>query len=301
MKLAISTPNSYIFIAGTTSKTDFRDRLIAILIGSEWEVVATISGGTRLLGVSPQGLAVYVDIYVTGSAGVFIQFSSAIGSGKVGANHFLEWSPPLRWQMCVHKCGFAISWPGFPSQPAGSTVIGGIPFIGENCGVTGGTTDECWFSFGDAYGDPFSPASNPRIGLDVNNRHDHANVACHNGVLSPIAPTNQYNGSQILRISSAAPDNESGNSQMLWYPNADILYPPLMAWPDAVDGPILIRGQIYNAFVRSGSLDLDTNFSFDNYDWIVFSDHYFWGSLFLLRSQLRGPPPGRPLIGNYAY
>lgn len=297
MNVPVSLPNRYfLWPAGLLgSKAALRDAIITALLSSGWLSVGPITGGTRLIGASPQFYVVQLDIYAHPSAnGVILQLNSAV-SAAVGPGHFLAYNAAYSWQMLSHPCGLAISPPGQSYVPAtlgaaGSSVLLGIPFVPDNCGSVGTPTTEDWFSFGDTDGSIFVNSC-PRLNIDIGNRHDLSNLGCYNGSTSPFQDLNAWNGSQILRLSSAALDGSGSDSHPLLYGETDLLYPAFMAWPDVAGGKTLVRGQIYNAAVRSGEAVLDTIATWDGQVWMNYTASYFWGSLWLLKSS--GSTSGR--------
>ena len=297
MNYAISTPNNYTLIPSASSNSDLRDRFIALFLAAGWTAVGSVTNGTRLRGISPQGYLVNLDIFTQTPGGhdpgVMFQLNSAVGSGAVGYSHFIVYLSYASWQVIVHPCGAAISPPGkdyVPGAlgPAGSSVFLGIPFIAGNCGVHGAPVTEAWFSFGDTDLSIFF-ASCPRLNIDVGDGASGlralSNLACLNGVLSLFSQSNYWNQSEIVRFSCA--DHDGGAiSRPLWYGDTEFRYPPFIAWPQVANGPIQIMGQIYNAFISSATTAPDLTRTLDGYTWMNYTANYLYGGLWHMLAAL---------------
>jgi len=291
MNYAIATPIQYTLLNHVSNKTDLANQLIAVFEAVGWTVHATITGGKTLLGASPEGYEVLLDVFAdSGSNGVLLQMHSAIGGPSATVAPFLAYDASYSWQIIAHPCGAAISAPGKGFVPStlgavGSAAFLGIPFIGSNCGVTGNPVTEAWFVFGDVA--PVGVATNPRLNIDVGNpAHPTVLQGCLNGALSLVAPANAWNAMQILRFSSAAPDGS--NSHPYWYGEQDFLYPAFIAWPPAADEAINIIGQVYNAAVRSSPSPVDALRTWDGYNWMAYTYNYFLGTVWVLRGNAGG-------------
>jgi hypothetical protein len=295
MDYAIALPNVYQAISGVGTRAGLVAALVAALQSVGWTASA-ITGGSRMLGASPQGYRVYADIWDNGGS-VSIQLRSAV-SGAVGAEHRLGFSAAYSWNIAAHPAGFAISRPDTSWDPSGSAVLAGIPRLPDTCGLAAALTiTEVWFSFGDWYGNPFAAQENPRANIDIGagGNFTHAS-GCFNGALYPGGLISNWSQVQIVRQSSEAADNDSTHSSHpYWFDGTDLLYPAMAAWGDGADQPVKIRGQVYNAAVRSSPAVRDAASRWDDIDWVNYTDEYYWGSLWLMTSN------GGNAIANVAY
>lgn len=290
MNYAIVGPVVYRTFPAQTSASALVGLLKSALVAAGWTSSA-ISGGFKLSTASPQGFAVAVNITDLGGPQVGVQMSGSVN----GFLHKIAWEPdlntirPYGYQIVANPCNFFISRPGVASDPDGSAVSGGIPFVASNCGVGSGPT-EVWYSFGDSANSPFFANMNPRIAIDTGGLGGFllgSQEGCFNGTLYTF---NDWSSPQILRYSSA----QAGFGTTLWADGTDLLYEPLVAWPLTDGGDVEIRGQVYNAAVRSSSTAMDTTNSWDGYNWMAYTNSYQDGTLWLLTGQSE-------LLVNYAY
>ena len=304
MDYALSLPNAYQLLTGTDTNAGLVSAIVAMLESVGW-TATPISGGSKLLGASPQGYTVYVSVWDNGS-NVKIQLSSC-SSAAVGYEHYLSAGSGLTWQMLAHPCGFAISRTDTASNTVGTCVFAGIPRVATSCGLAAAQSiSEVWFSFGDGINNAFNFAANPRVGLDVG---DGSNLygnqtGCINGEVYPLSPSAFANWSepQIVRQSSEASDAEGAyGSHPLWFDGTDLLYPALVAWGASPGAAVAVRGQVYNAAVRSSTSARDTLQSWDSMDWMSFTDSYYWGTLWLLVSNGGSTSAGAGALCNVAF
>jgi len=277
---ATVSPTAYYLIPNPVSKANLVLMLTNALVSVGWTATA-ITGGYRLQTISPQAYTVKCDIWDP----VNQNFINIMLHGSVnGYTHFLIWDSSLTYQIVCHPCGFAISRPGVQQDANGSTVFAGIPQTPFNCGEGGKqVVTEVFFSFGDMMLNPFVTATNPRRNLDKgNNAFNRTQTGVINGVLYPgngpaFSNLDDWAAPMILRKSSQHP---------LWYGEFDFMYPALVAWGDGfgADKDIKVRGQIYNAICRSGQYAMDTIKKWDGFQWINYTDQYFYGSLWLIKS-----------------
>lgn len=299
IQYAIAQPINYQIVSGVTSRANLVSRFAAILETVGW-TFTSISGGFRLLGASPQGYTVYADIWDNGGS-VSIQLVST-HSAAVGFEHRLEFLTTVAWGIICHPCGFAIWRTDIDADPGGTAVFAGIPQASQNCGISAALTiTEIWFSFGDYRANPFSTATNPVLNLDIGDGRFAGNqTACLNGTLFPLgdAPAD-WSDPQIVRMSSGAPDSDppQPDSHVAWYDGTDLLYPAFIAWGEGPTELLKIRGQIYNAAVRSLPVPKMVERTWDELNWLSYTDEYFWGTLWLVIDA----PPVAPPIANIAY
>ena len=293
---AIALPNVYQAQSGTDTPAGLIAAIVEVLESVGW--TATGQAG-QLLGVSPQGYTVYVKIWDDstnlGYPSVSIQLSST-SSAAVGYEHYVAVGTGFPWQMCAHPCGFALSRMDLNANQHGTNVFAGIPRVPDKCGF--GPQREIWFSFGDGGRNAFFSTGTPRTNLDIGTLFDFGSnqTGCINGVVYPLGGGANWSQPQIVRQSSEAADGAPQDSHPLWYNGADLFYPSLIAWgdaPSAVD--VKIRGQVYNACNRSGSVARDITRYWDSMGWISFTDNYFFGTLWLVTSV------GAEEICNVAY
>lgn len=296
MDYAIALPNTYQTLTGLTTRAGMVAAFVAVLQSVGW-TATPISGGYRCLGASPQGYVVYADIWDNGG-NVSIRLSSTT-SAAVGYEHYISVGGAWTWTIAAHPCGFAISRTDAGSDPIGSCVLAGIPRVPSGCGLAAANPiTEIWFSFGDGTGSPSYAADCPRHSLDIGNELVTGNqTGCINGTLWGGGDSgNHWSQPQIVRQSSAAGDTGSADSHPLWYDGTDFVYPALIAWGDDAGGPVKVRGQVYNAAVRSSSTARDVPKSWDTIDWMNYTDAYYWGSLWVMASNGGGSE-----ICNVAY
>jgi hypothetical protein len=299
LNYAVSNPNVSSAINSTGSSGAFALKLISAFTAGGWTVHATITGGKTLSGVSPQGYTVYCDVWASDASTVSVMLRSAVGSGCSGYAHQLHWNSSYAWQVFTHPCGFFVSRPATGSTVDGSSCMGGIPMVAGSCGIATalGSVSEVWFSFGDWGGSPFFPNRNPRSGIDVDESAgtilNITQTGCWNGVMSVVnAGTAPWDAPEILRFSPAALDGI--NSRPLFYGEVPLDYPALIAWPASPGGPVMVRGQIYNAAVRSLTTARNASALSGGYAWISYTDSYYWGTLLVLSSPAAS-------VGNIAY
>jgi hypothetical protein len=283
------------------TRADLVNAFVGVLVEVGWTATA-IAGGFRCLGVSPQGYSVYADIWDDGTRLTVQLVSFVYGSPTTGYGHPLRFDASLMWRIVAHPAGFAISRPDTSGDVGGSCVLVGIPRVPDGCGLAAAQTiAEAWFSFGDGGWSPFFTQSGPRRNLDIGTDAHGNQTGCVNGVIYPLAAPGDFSGAgwsepQIVRQSSADADNGgpgATNSRPLWYDGTDLLYPALVAWGDAPEYPVKVRGQVYNAAVRSSSTARDALKSWDEIDWINYTDSYYWGALWLML--------GAESLSNVAY
>lgn len=294
---AIAQPIVLVNIAEPLTRTALVNDLAAVLKSVGWTEVS-ITGGFRLLGVSPQGYSVYADIWDNGVS-VSVQLVSTQSAAQ-GYEYHLEFpGTTYVWQIVAHPCGFAISRTDQDFTPGGTSVFAGIPQASQNCGIAAALPiTEIWFSFGDYIASPFFTGTNPVTNLDIGDGRFGGNqTACLNGTLYPFDPAN-WSEPQIIRQSSGAPDSDSDqpDSHVQWYDGTDLLYPAFIAWGTGPDEPLMIQGEIYNAAVRSLPVPRYSERTWDELDWIAYTDEYFWGALWLVIDV-----PAASTLGNVAY
>lgn len=307
MNLALSSPNVLVNINSPANASALAAAIVTAMLEGGWTLNATISGGVTLLGTSPQSYTVLCDVTVSGTT-ITIQLHSNVGSSR-GYAHSLEWLANENWQVIAHPCGFAIARPdNGGTDSAGSTVMGGIPYLSTSCGVAAalGTVTEVWFSFGDGKSGQY--ANCPRNSIDVGSQSssfEGNQTGCFNGVMAVSSGgSSVWDVPEILRFSTAAPDASGLNpfpldSHPLFFGETPMTYPAYIAWPDATGGgPIKIRGQIYNAAVRSQTQARNTTAFFLGLSWINFTDSYYWGSLWLCNGSV---VPSSGVLGNVAF
>lgn len=306
-----------------TSQADMVERIVAALLDAYhpaaqpygWTLDSSITRGHRLLLTSPQTFTAYLDVYWTPSPGlgrnpVNLKFSSATGSGAVGFEQRLDFQEGCQYQIVANPAGYFISRPGIVYALAGSNCCGGIPFVDSGCGFGADQITEIWFSFADALnglGDVSFHELSPRAALDIGGGGTLGGLfgpgqqGNYNGtIVSGLSPGIGGIGTpQILRISSAGTDVPSG-SHALWYDGKPILYPAFVGWGDSSSSLLKIRGQIYDAMVRSKAYAMDATESWDTFDWINFTDQYYFGSLWLITGE-SAPAGGSLPIVNVAY
>lgn len=298
MNYALATPNVYQAISGA-SRAALVTAIINVLTSVHWVVTSAITGGSQLLGVSPQGLKVYCQVWDNGTS-ISLKLLSFFGT-IVGHEHRLAFDPSFRWHIAAHPCGFAIGRTDKSSDPAGTAVMAGIPRIPDDCGLSSAGIFEVWFSFGDWYGNVFAATGSPRTNLDIANGTPQNQTGCFNGTLYPLTATSaDWSQPQILRRSSGDLDNVAGSSSHgTWFNGKDVLYSAMVGWGDLVGGSIVTRGQVYNAAVRSSPATRDMVDHWDTMDWVAYTDNYFWGTLWLLKSD--APSGGEGAVVNVAY
>jgi len=294
MTYALAPPCVYLRIPAAATKADliaaFRDAFISV----GW-TSSSISGGYQLIGASPEGYTVRLKLTDGGGNAVNFQLVSDVGTGSVGVTHSVTWNSAYTWQLQVHPCGWFLSRPNLASAPSGTACCGGIPFVGTPPRQDPISLTEVYWSMGDYYGSPFFFGYNPRACLDIGAGSGARTCGIWAGVVVT-GDRNKIGTPQILRYSSSAGDAGSygGDSSPLWFGGSDILYPAFIAWGDTIDDPIRIRGQVYNAAVRSSSNPMELKRQWDNIVWSNYTDEYFFGSLFLF-----GEPGLKPTNVTY--
>lgn len=287
-------------LSGYSSTAALATQIANLLVAAGWTLHASISGGVTLLGTSPQGYSVYLDVTAQ-SAGVAFQLHSSVGSGCTGYQHIVAYDTGS-YLLTAFPCGWFLSRPGITSSPAGSACCGGIPSVATNCGISTalGTITEIWFSFGDYVASFFEITSNPRINLDVlGGVNTGTQSGCLNGVMAIMGSSSPWDVPEILRLSPASADGPHfpDDSSPLWYGEQPLIYAPFVSWPNSHASPILIRGQLYNALVLSSENAAGDTQVISGYNFINYTDAYFWGGVWVLESNT--PPPSGS--GNYAY
>ena len=72
---------------------------------------------------------------------------------------------------------------------------------------------------------------------------------------------------------------------------------PLLAWGQSLTTAPRIRGEVWDATIKSLPAAMDLTLSFDGYDWINYTDNFFFGALYLITGAgVQGSQPS-----NYAY
>ena len=290
------------------NQPDLISRVATALIGVGWEYIEDVSGpggdyfpggqrhGVRLAGFSPQGFSVFLDItwapygyndfgFFWGSP-VFFQFRSSIGSGAVGGYHVVDFAPGYTYQIVANMCGFFFSRPGVRWASVGSSACGSIPYVDGGCGFGKTDVNECWWSMGDS-GNPFVEPQCPRLNLGLAGGITSQNCGCMNGVVT-FGASGAVGSPQILRISSGAQDSGismSTNPHPVWMDGGPVLYPALIQWGDNNSAVPGIRGTIYDAILRSRSYPMDATETWDGYDWMNYTDSYWFGSLWVITNN----------------
>ena len=288
-------PNVY-RVFSPASQEDLANQLIATLKAAGWKWKANITNGQRLLGVSPQGYLVWVDIFweadIFGRNPVLVQLRSAVlGSSAVGIGHRLDYQAGYSYQIAANPTGFFISRPGVDHDNAGSSCCGGIPFMDSGCGFGDPPITEVWWSMGDwlnSINSLWTYAECPRVNLNVGQQRGLSQCGCYNGVVVS-GDRDQIGIPRILRISSGDYDDGSlsypNSARPVWVDGVPILYPAFVAWGDTADSGVKIRGQVYDAMCRSKEYLMDTTETWDNCDWMNYTDEDFFGSLWFLTGK----------------
>ncbi len=257
-----------------------------------WTFDSDITRGHRLLLTSPQLIPAYLDVYWTPSPGlgrnpVNLRWNSSTGSGAVGFEQRLDFQDGREFQIVANPAGYFISRPGIVYDLAGSNCCGGIPWVDGGCGFGHDAVSEIWFQFSDmlnGLGDVSFHWLTPRAGIDLGAAsplggfRGDGQQGNYNGTIT--AGSNDIGSPQILRLSSAAAGNSS--SHPVWYDGKPVLYPAHVAWGNSTSAGTRIRGQIYDAMLRSKPYDLDVTEDWDDRSWINFTADYYYGSLWLM-------------------
>ena len=294
MNYALVTPQKYALISFPSNKTTLRNSMVAAFIAVGW-TNTSITGGSELSSVTPQGYALKLDITVGPGDYLIIQFKSVSG-GTDGLAHRLAWNSTFVYQILVNPTGFFISRPSVTYDVNGSAVCGGGLYAPQDCGLSAliGPITELWWSMGDWYGSPFFYGENPRVNLDIQGAIAIPECGNFNGTLVIGDNSRPIGMPRILEL--ASPDVTTIITvPPINYNGSDFLYEAFVAWGETSSDPLRIRGQIYNAAIRSGTYPMDETSSWDGYTWMNYTDNYPVGSLWLLR----GSSPRTK--GNYAY
>src|SRR5271169_6718140 len=127
---AIAVPNVLTAIPASATISASIGLISAALQLGGWLPSATLPNGVRLLGASPQGYSVYLEVtyQTTGISSVpntiGWQLKSAVSTGSVGVAGWSLWDTSSVYQIVTFPCGWFFSRPG---QDADAT-CGGIPY-----------------------------------------------------------------------------------------------------------------------------------------------------------------------------
>jgi len=75
-----------------------------------------------------------------------------------------------------------------------------------------------------------------------------------------------------------------------------VLYPAFVAWGDAYNSRLKIRGQIYDAYIKSQPDNIDLTDTQAGLPVINYTDNYYYGSLWLFKGVAT-----EPAVGSYMY
>jgi hypothetical protein len=282
------------------STTAMLAQISAAFVLANW-TSTPITGGYELIGVSPQGYGVKLHVLDSGSGYLTWQLKTLTGGGTDGIVHRLAFSTAYTYQMVLCPCGFFVSRPGVTFDVNGSAVCGGALYAPASCGLATaiGTITELWWSMGDWGGSPFFAAECPRQNLDTGGGvvgPVYSQCGNLNGTLNASGNPSSHIGTPRILV-LASPDTWAfGTVDPEWFDGSDLLYEAFVAWGATVDAQIQIRGQIFNAAIRSFPTAMDVTRKWDGYAWVNYTDNYGVGSLWLITGTATGGS-----ICNYAY
>jgi hypothetical protein len=302
---AICTPNIYKLISAQPDLASLISTISTLLQLTGWQLAMTLPTGVRLLGASPQGYSVYLELtqQTTGISSVpnavGWQLKSAVGTGAVGTLAYSQFDTLSTYQIVSFPCGWFFSRPfqdadavcgGIPYDPY-SALIGPPPSPPGDCNLGTLVSSEIWWMMAQS-GSAGVSVANPRSTLDRNygnttggTNFTQQNCGCQSGTVR--VGTGNIGDPQILRLSSTIQEG-SGTPQIIcppiWFSGQDYIYPSFISWGDAAGLPIKVRGQAYNCINRTGSYPSDMQRSWDLYQWINYTDLYYFGSLWVLLS-----------------
>lgn len=239
-----------------------------------------------------------------------------------------------RFRVVANRCQFFVYVEGAAADPWGSVVAGGIPWVpsSEVCGdeVPAVPANEVFWSSQDGglsvnttprtsivkeghystWYDDMDPHQYSKTIFDANgwNRSDGS----FNGqtTLGSQVEANDDEG-QFRMISLAPPDHwdfvinafdgKALVNSMLWAgAERTMKLEPLIAWGPANDAEPRIRGQLYDAWIITGQVPMDTVRRFDGNYWLAFSNLVKFGTLWLLVPSLE-PEQIETLQASYAH
>lgn len=279
-----------------SSKASIIAGIKAALVAANWTATA-IAGGWKLTATSSQGLTVDCSVWDAGyGTQVPVQFSSSSNTGyehrieKVtGRTYQIVCSPPQMWVSC----------PGLRGSPIGSVVCGGIPFVPNitggasacgDIGTGGDAVTELWWSMGDCYGSPFFWASTPRSNLNVHTTAGDLEVhypqeLCFNGTLYDGGSLSNGSHVRIATFAHSYLSTGTGDHIQKW-DGSPLIVDPLLCVESTFYGAIWDARTVTLAKPADdttrvfGSSELPAEFN-----WINFTDSYFWGSLYLIKGE----------------
>lgn len=266
-----------------------------------------VTGGYRLLGVSPQGLGIYLYVRDLGHTyfdnpnflpQVTFNFTSLDGL-SVGMDHEIVTGLGT-YQVITGCCYLWLSVRGTTFHPAGSHLGGGIPYLPgiapcEGSIPAAAAPAQVFWCMSDGSNDV-----GPRNSLILNGTMAHSEALWGT---SYCAPGNLIGSVRIptLTAASAIFGGFDYPSPMLWRNGNFFNIEPMLVWGLANDIEPKIRGQIYDAmiFTKKTAMDVErvADVTGGNFKFINFTHDYTYGGLNLIL------PTGRSSSGraNYAY
>lgn len=288
-------PNIYSTFSGGSRASIYNGIKNALLAAGWLDVGASATAtGRRLRGTSLQGLTVDVDVWDDGSTDIFSRTSA-----KVQFNYPNGFVHPLNvtggtYQIVAGPCQFFVSVIGVASTPAGSNVCGGIPFLptvsggrDPDCGddgVNGDATTEAWWSTGDSTLALFSSPDTMRSSLE--GRFAPGGVSASDGKFNGSYCAGGGVGASRL-VALTFSEGPSGPAR---FPDGSpFIVEPLIAWANTQSGPLLIRGQLWDAMLVCEAHPMDDTTSIfgsqqldQNFQWINYTNNITEGSLYLI-------------------
>lgn len=274
----------------------------------------TAYGGYKLRGRSPQvGGARTVGLWIydiANAVSAIVQFFSEVDAGIQGYRHPLRCAAGLAYQVIANPCQFFLSRPGVRADVDGSAVCGGVPFVTTDpCPEMndGSVVDEIWWSMGDGRYNPFFWSSNPRGNLLTTEYNPappslgtRACEGCLNG--NYVTTPSGIGAPRILCLTGPSDIDQleflgQTFSSVRYWDDSSVDQEPLLAWGEGADSAPRIRGQAWDAVIRSTPADMDTLATFDEHEWINYTDNFFYGALYLIT----GGGPDAPGESDYTY
>lgn len=287
---------------------DLMNEVSTVLQACGW-IATVVTDGFRFQGQSPQGMEIFLYIRDLGhKQGVFfppeITFTfQTTDMAITGIDHELVINTSYTYQIIACRCQLFICVLGVLSDPSGSSICGGIPWIpfavgtcsdqviveelptqsfwamGDSGNNTGTSPRQALIEGSSIFGPEPMPGCEALWGTDY------------------CAPGNDVGSLRIPLLTTAPYIFQAFNfPSHVRYHNDDYLtYEPILVWGTSNSTIPIVRGQIFNSMITSIPFDMDTSRLVDGIPMVNYTHQYLYGALHLIAI------PFDSLGGNYAF